>query len=450
MDDIHSDPRLCRPETLAIFERASVEAFIALPLVKNGRLIGVWDVHKSRPHSWKKDEITLAKEVAERTWEALERMRVSQALRESEHHLKFALTAGETGTWEMSLGTGEIVACDQTLAFLGFSTGTPLTIEQVLARIHPEDLPSFQESLQRTYETGSGCHLEWRAQLPDGSVRWLESRGELRSTFGKPVIAGLVQDITKKVEQREAVEKAAKTKAEFLANMSHELRTPMHAILGYSEICKSAVEEGDSGDVVECLNNVTTAGERLLTLLNNLLDLAKMDAGRMQYKFERVDLKDVVAHTLMELDPLIRSKKLEMKVSLGEHADALCDRAHLIQVLINLVSNAIKFSSAGSHIGIELSEDRLQNGERGVRCRVVDEGPGIPGEELKAVFDKFVQGTKTKTGKGGTGLGLAICDHIIKAHGGAIWAENVEPKGAVFTFVIPKDRAARGVAAAAR
>ncbi len=160
----------------------------------------------------------------------------------------------------------------------------------------------------------------------------------------------------------------------------------------------------------------------------------------MEYKFEHADLKDVVRHTLMELDPLIKAKQLKISVELEEHTDAHFDRSHVIQVLINLVSNAIKFSAAGSKIGIELNEDRLSSGERGVRCAVIDEGPGIAEDELRAVFDKFVQGKKTKTGKGGTGLGLAICDHIIRAHGGTIWAENAKPRGAVFSFVIPKNQ----------
>jgi signal transduction histidine kinase len=246
------------------------------------------------------------------------------------------------------------------------------------------------------------------------------------------------------MEQKEAVERAAKAKSEFLSNMSHELRTPMHAILGYSEICTTEVKEGEVKDIQRYLNNITTAGKRLLILLNDLLDLAKMEAGRMEYKFERADLRDVVAHTLMELDPLIKAKTIEMQVTLGVHTDALFNKARLTQVLVNLVSNAIKFSDAGSHVGIELSEARLGSGKQGVRCRVIDEGPGIPDKELKAVFDKFIQSSKTKTGKGGTGLGLAICNHIINAHGGAIWAENAKPHGAVFTFVIPIDHDAAG------
>ena len=211
----------------------------------------------------------------------------------------------------------------------------------------------------------------------------------------------------------------------------------MHAILGYSEICTTAVQEGQGEDIERYLNNITAAGGRLLGLLNDLLDLSKMEAGKMEYKLEHADLKDIVAHTLMELDPLIKAKNFKISVEVGENTGAFFDRTHLIQVLINLVSNAVKFSGAGSHIGIDLSEDLLSSGERGVRCRVADEGPGIPEDELEAVFDKFVQSKKTKTGKGGTGLGLAICKHIIKAHGGGIWAENAKPRGAVLSFVIP-------------
>jgi PAS domain S-box-containing protein len=369
------------------------------------------------------------------------------ALRDSEERLKFALTVGEVGTFELSLDTGMIVACNQMLAFLNFPPGKPVTLESVLARIYPDDLPPFQGSLQRVIHEGAACDLAWRTQLPDGSIRWLETKGEKRSVSGKQVIAGLIQDITKKVEQKEAVERASKAKSEFLSNMSHELRTPMHAILGYSEICASAAREGGSKDIEKYVNNITKAGERLLTLLNDLLDLAKMEAGRMEYKIERADLKDVVAHTLMELDPLIKAKNIEMQVKLGQHTDAIFDKAHLIQVMINLVSNAIKFSSAGSRIGIDLSEERLGNGGQGLCCRVIDEGPGIPDAELECVFDKFIQSTKTKTGKGGTGLGLAICAHIINGHGGSIWAENAKPKGAAFTFVIPKDPGRGGVRA---
>jgi PAS domain S-box-containing protein len=435
--DVHADRRLFRPEALKILERGSVAAFLAVPFVKSGRLAGVLAVHKRSSHSWKKTEIALAQDVAERTWEAVERARVSHALRESEGRLKFALTAGEVGTWELSFRTGELVASDEALAFLNIPPGTTVTLDRVLERVYADDRHLLQEALLYTLETGDAYGLEWRTELPDGSIRWLETKGERRSVSGRHVVAGLIQDITKKVKQQEAIERAAKAESEFLSNMSHELRTPMHAILGYTRICATAVDEGKTEGLQKYLNNIAVSGKRLLNLLNDLLNLAKMEEGKMEYKLECGDIKDVVEHTLMELDPLIKEKKVQMSVSLNDCTGAVFSKSHLIQVLINLVSNAIKFSKPGSQIVIDVCEDRLSGGERGVRCRVIDDGPGIPEDELRAVFDKFVQSKKTKTGKGGTGLGLAICDHIIKAHGGRIWAENATPRGAAFTFVIP-------------
>jgi signal transduction histidine kinase len=270
------------------------------------------------------------------------------------------------------------------------------------------------------------------------SVRWLETRGERRSVSGKQVIGGLIQDITTRIKQKEEVEKASKAKSEFLSNMSHELRTPMHAILGYSEIGLTAVVEGNTQSLQKYLENIGRAGKRLLNLLNNLLNLAKMESGRVEYKKERADLKDVIEYALMELDPLIKAKNLKMSVDLDRQTEAVFDKPHMIQVVVNLLSNAIKFSSAGGQILITLFEERSDRGETAVGCRITDEGPGIPDDELQTVFDKFIQSSKTKTGAGGTGLGLAICQMIIEAHGGKIWAENAKPQGAVFSFVIPR------------
>jgi signal transduction histidine kinase len=152
----------------------------------------------------------------------------------------------------------------------------------------------------------------------------------------------------------------------------------------------------------------------------------------------------VIEHALMELDGLLSQKQLHVHAKL-EHqkTEAVFDRQRMIQVLINLISNAIRYSNIGSKISIELFQERMLDGEQALSCRVCDEGPGIPETELKTVFDKFMQSSKTKTGAGGTGLGLAICKEIIESHGGKIWAENMKPNGAVFCFVFPTRRISR-------
>ncbi len=441
--DVHSAPHRWSPAGLALFERASIVAFIAVPLVKDGKFAALLGLQKGSAHDWTKNEIALAQEVAERTWEAVERARVSHALRENELRLKFALAAGEAGTFEVALDTGEIAACDQTLALLNYRPGESMTLESVLARVYPDDLPAFQESLQRTMSGGSACELEWRTALPDGSIRWLETRGEKRSVSGKQVIAGLIQDVTKKVEQKEAVERAAKAKSEFLANMSHELRTPMHAILSFAKFGLKKCATANEPAIEEYFGIINDSGQRLLGLLNDLLDLAKLESGKMILKKSPDDFLSVIERTKVELSPLLDERSIVLKTEvLTGNTNSIFDKQRMIQVLVNLISNSIKFSPKGSEICVTVMEGRSSSGAEVLRCSVGDEGPGIPTDELETVFEKFTQSAKTKSGAGGTGLGLPICREIVKAHGGHIWAENRTSKGALFSFVVPRSQGA--------
>ena len=172
-----------------------------------------------------------------------------------------------------------------------------------------------------------------------------------------------------------------------------------------------------------------------------------MEADKIEYKGELVDMKDVVDLALMELDALIKAKDIKVCARFGDCTGGrFRQTAHDLGAR-NFLSNAIKFSAPESEIAIELSKELAPEGEPKLRCSVIDEGPGIPDKELKTVFDEFVQSTKTKTGAGGTGLGLAICRNIVKAHGGRIWAENGTQKGAILTFVIPQGLSAERQAA---
>jgi len=259
---------------------------------------------------------------------------------------------------------------------------------------------------------------------------------------------------------KELAESSARIKSEFLSNMSHELRTPMHAILNYAGMGMARLADlaperdaaigSERARLEKYFGNIQVAGNRLLALLNNLLDLAKLESGKMTFQFERNDLRAVIAQTSMELDPLFKAKLLTVDTAFAmEDAVACFDAPKLMQVMVNLFSNAIKFAPVGSTLHLDVGH-AVRDGLPVLRCALTDEGEGIPEGELSQIFESFVQSSYTKSGAGGTGLGLSICQEIIAGHGGRIWAENASELGARILFDLPVSPVALPVAPAER
>lgn len=234
-------------------------------------------------------------------------------------------------------------------------------------------------------------------------------------------------------EAKKLAEAANNAKSTFLSNVSHELRTPMHGILSFASfgIKKHATANPDK--ILDYFQKIRQSGETLLALLNDLLDLAKLESGKIAYKFRPANLNSLIGIVKEEHNSLALEHNLTIRC---EHLEAneriTLDADKIRQVLRNLLSNAIKFSPEGRTIDV-ISFKKADS----IVVSVRDQGAGIPEDELENIFDKFVQSSKNKTNAGGTGLGLPICREIIAAHKGRIWAENNPDIGANLSFEIP-------------
>jgi signal transduction histidine kinase len=264
-------------------------------------------------------------------------------------------------------------------------------------------------------------------------------------------------DLEIKIEERsidykkakEEAEQANHLKSEFLANMSHELRTPMHGILSFSKFGIDRIEKASKEKNLNYFKKIKRSGDRLMNLLDNLLDLSKLESRKKVCKMEFINIEKVAKDVVSELGSIRKEKNLKIIVENPLiPTKTVCDEQKVMQVIQNLLSNAMKFTPANKQITINFNSGKLPFGQRAsdkemisaITVSIKDEGVGIPEIELKTVFDKFIQSSKTKTGAGGTGLGLAICKEIIQAHNGIIWAENNPEGGATFSFMLPYEQ----------
>jgi signal transduction histidine kinase len=242
-------------------------------------------------------------------------------------------------------------------------------------------------------------------------------------------------------------ESANQAKSDFLANMTHELRTPLHGILSFADMGENKAHLVEPEKLQRYFSRIKESGERLLNLVNDLLDLSKLEAKRMVLDLHPCDLNSLLKTAQDELSLLLKQKMISIKVDGGDARMAVeVDRNRLYQVLLNLISNAIKFSPEHGIIIIKIREARLSIGRRttdkeqsveAIAISVLDQGIGIPESEYDTVFDKFVQSSQTRSGAGGTGLGLAICKEIVELHQGSIKVTEAPSGGACFTVTLP-------------
>ena len=256
--------------------------------------------------------------------------------------------------------------------------------------------------------------------------------------------AVLLNGAEARIKAIESDAKAGRFKSEFLANMSHELRTPMHAILSFSNMGHSRLHKVELEKLGHYFDRIRGGGNRLLRLLNDLLNLSKLESGKMEFLMQQGNLVDIIKRATEEVETLITDRELTVVIEATDlNTITYFDKEKILQVLINLLSNAIKFTPIGKQITIFFdphisAQPNVQHAETDLLTVVVDDqGLGIPQEEETTIFDKFIQSSKTNTGAGGTGLGLSIVKEIINAHNGYIAATGNPDGGARFRFSLP-------------
>jgi PAS domain S-box-containing protein len=317
------------------------------------------------------------------------------------------------------------------------------TSRQALGR-NIDELINTEETLREaelyTDDAAAGrtAHGIGKRRRRDGSFLDVELAGVPVEVGGERVgILALYHDVTELLHARREAEQANRAKSQFLANMSHELRTPLNAIIGYAEILQEEATDRGIDDFVPDLARIRSSGGHLLSLINDVLDLSKVEAGRMELFLEEFDLRATIDDISSTVAPLISRNGNTLELQIDEGVGTVCaDAVKVRQVLLNLLSNASKFTERGSIV--VLAEPFSHEGTPCVRIRVRDAGIGMTPEQMGRLFEAFAQADASTTRKyGGTGLGLAISRRFCRLMGGDIEVESEPGAGSTFTLRLP-------------
>jgi PAS domain S-box-containing protein len=397
----------------------------------------MYHAYPARPKGW---EMLLVEAGAHLAGNAIERLRAEERLREN---------AERIGQAEKSAGFGlfDIDAADDTLgmsegfaAIIGMSgCATRLTGEESRKLVHPEDWTRLQSAVESALLTGEIFENEHRVIPGNGVARWLRTQARVVSTAnGQRRLTGVAIDVSKekemvlRLEQACAdAEAATHAKSEFLANMSHEIRTPMNGIIGTISLLR---DSGATEEQQEHFGTIQSCGESLLQLINDILDLSKIEAGKFTLEQIAFNAEKLVQDTIAVISPTAQAKGLKVfqRCGPGLPEAVLGDPLRLRQILLNLLSNAVKFTESGE-VSVELSAVNRGSGSVELQLTVTDTGIGISPDVQASVFEPFMQADSSTTRRyGGTGLGLSISRRLISLMHGRMEMESDPGRGTSF------------------
>lgn len=374
-----------------------------------------------------------------------ERKAAEDELRQSKEGLARAQKIAHVGSWTWDLVSNETIWSDELFRILGFEPNeVKPSLDLWFEMIHPSDVEIVEKLVAKARQGVIEVSAEYRMVIKDKSIRFIFAKGYNQfDEKNNPVeMYGIVQDITESkqaelslIDARNEAESANKAKSKFLSSMSHELRTPMNAILGYGQLLESNPKEPLTETQKKCVNHILKGGAHLLDLINDLLDLAKIDAGKVELIIEDVQAAEIIDGCLSLVSPLAEERNIDLTIPDTSEVASLirADRTRFKQVLLNLISNAIKYNHKGGNVIIFCQE----TADNMLRVSLTDTGKGIPKNKQREIFQPFSRLGAEHTEIEGTGIGLVVCKNLLELMEGRIGFESRVGKGSTFWIELP-------------